>query len=70
MKLRFLRGLTVLALFYIVMTIAVVLTAHDANTRSTKTNYEMQAQCIAEYDYQHPERTMMANLEAALEVCR
>jgi len=35
-----------------------------------KPNYEMQANCIAEYDYQHPERPMMDNLIIALQRCQ
>lgn len=33
-------------------------------------DYRMQADCIAEFDYTHPGRSMMDNLIIALEVCR
>ena len=33
-------------------------------------NYEQQANCIAEFDYQHPNATMMDNLVVSLRKCK
>ena len=52
--------------FLIVATLVVALTAQADNA---PTNYELLANCIAEYDYHHPEQPQFDNLVAALREC-
>jgi hypothetical protein len=55
------------ALFFITVAYALAVTNSTADVRP---DYEAQANCIAEYDYQHPERQTMDNLVAALQLCK
>jgi hypothetical protein len=62
---RFLDILFYVAATFLALNLFVGLTNDD-----NKPNYEARANCIAEFDYQHPERTMMDNLVIALKTCR
>lgn len=42
----------------------------DVRVSTNEPNYELQANCIAEYDYTHPQQSKFDNLVAALQVCR
>jgi hypothetical protein len=54
------------ALFFMTVAYALAVT----NSRGDTPSYEAQANCIAEYDYQHPRVEMIDNLIAALQLCK
>lgn len=64
------RGAVLFVLIYAVLTLADSFSASYIEPTSDKPDYELQANCIAEYDYTHPDRSMMDNLVIALEECR
>lgn len=61
---RFALQLAAMVAFFSIAVFA-VLTA----PQSKEPDYEAQANCVAEYDYTHPERNQMDNLVIALRRC-
>ena len=59
--------LGIVSLFFTVAILAVFLIAH---TPERKIDFEMQANCIEEYVYTHPENPIHDNLIAGLKECR
>lgn len=55
--------------FALVFTLILFFTG-DLTVRTTEQNYEQVANCIAEYDYQHPERSQIDNLVISLKECQ
>lgn len=52
-----------------VIVFGLILTAYAAATYEPP-DYEARANCIAEYDYQHPRRSQMNNLVISLKKCQ